>query len=377
MKIRTTKNHYVADCRPHGKEKRFPKTPDGRRAAKALISNIQKSFLTSGVYSDPTTTPFYKDAVEDFFRAELARVKRNEVELDTVQEKYRVLKEIGEFQLVLSAAAGSGGRVANSFRVGEITTAYVINDIIAELYGNQSWGTGKRKISHLSCLYTWLNKCEITPHNPTVVDKPKQPIEEAKPIDRIAKDDIKKIIECASLSIRLKIKFAAETGLRAGEMIALTWDDIDFDDGYLTVDKALKRNRRLGPPKTKASYRTNKINPSLLGLLREWKFAQPISQRGKNLVFPTRTGHYSWSNVWRTQGLHPACDKAGVERIRWHDLRHYYASILLYSAREDTAVICKLMGHSDISTTHKKYGHWLKDDARDKEIGERHAAAFA
>ena len=370
MKIRTTKTHYVADCRPHGKEKRFPKTPAGRRAAKALIRTIEKEHWSTGVYSDPTSTPFFMDAIQDYYKAEMARVKRKEIESGTVEDKNRHLKEIGEFFL-------ADGRKVNSFRIGEISVNHVINKIIAKLYGDAAWGTGKRKFSALASFYQWLNECEITPHNPTRVKKPKQPVGELRPIDMISKDDIKKIIECATPYMRLKIKFAAETGLRAGEMIALTWDDIDLVDGYITVNKALKRDRTIGSPKTKAAYRTNKINSFLLALLREWKIAQPLNQRSKNLVFPSRSGNFAFSNNWRKQVLHPACDKAGVERIRWHDLRHYFASILLYSAREDLAVVCKLMGHSDISTTHKKYGHWLKDDARDKEIGERHAAAFA
>ena len=71
-----------------------------------------------------------------------------------------------------------------------------------------------------------------------------------------------------------------------------------------------------------------------------------------------------------------ACHAAGVERIRWHDLRHYYASQLLDKFGDNLHAVASIMGHEDIATTRKIYGHWLADDARDQIIGDDLARAI-
>jgi integrase len=114
----------------------------------------------------------------------------------------------------------------------------------------------------------------------------------------------------------------------------------------------------------------------LLNELREWKVLQPLTERGENLVFPNGVGSIDDSSNLRNRGLHPACRAAGVEEIRWHDLRHFFASILLYDLKEPDPVICELMGHSNIAFTHQIYGHWMTDARRDAEIASRLSLAF-
>jgi integrase len=63
--------------------------------------------------------------------------------------------------------------------------------------------------------------------------------------------------------------------------------------------------------------------------------------------------------------LHPACVAAGIEELRWHDLRHFFASICLELFGADFHRITTLMGHKSISTTRELYGHWIDDEARD------------
>lgn len=70
-------------------------------------------------------------------------------------------------------------------------------------------------------------------------------------------------------------------------------------------------------------------------------------------------------------GLLPACKKAGVDPIRWHHLRHYYASKLLDALQDDRWTIQRLLGHSSINTTTKIYGHWLRSDEKDRVLKER------
>ena len=115
--------------------------------------------------------------------------------------------------------------------------------------------------------------------------------------------------------------------------------------------------------------------PDLIAKLRSWKLSQPIEQRINNLVFPTTAGAMDSVDNWRNRGLHKACDRAGVERITWHSLRHFFASILLYDLQEADATVTTLMGHKSIDFTRSQYGHWMEDFSRDTGIAERLARA--
>ena len=146
--------------------------------------------------------------------------------------------------------------------------------------------------------------------------------------------------------------------MRAGEQAALTWQDIDFERGLVHVKRARKKDGSVGAAKTKAGHRSIQL-------------AQPINQRVGDLVFPTTVGKMDSADNWRNRGLHGACDRAGVARISWHSLRHFFASILLFDLQEADATVTTLMGHKDISFTRRQYGHWMEDARRDTDIAER------
>ncbi len=74
--------------------------------------------------------------------------------------------------------------------------------------------------------------------------------------------------------------------------------------------------------------------------------------------------------------LKKACKQAGVEVIRWHDLRHFFASILLQTYGDDLHKVTSFMGHGSIEMTRKVYGHWLDDSKRNAEDAAKLDAAL-
>ena len=78
-----------------------------------------------------------------------------------------------------------------------------------------------------------------------------------------------------------------------------------------------------------------------------------FNSRGGNIIADSR-----FPEILRT-----ACSQANVERIRWHDLRHYFASQLLKIYSDDWNRIKTYMGHTNIQTTINIYGHWIETDA--------------
>jgi integrase len=160
----------------------------------------------------------------------------------------------------------------------------------------------------------------------------------------------------------------AGTGLRPGELFGLTVDRVDFLRRVIRVDQQLVRTRAagegprvvLGPVKTSSSYRSVPLPHAVGERIAAHLAATPAHAR-LGLVFTNERGdpiqQHPFSVVWLT-----ARDAAGVPA--WatpHDLRHYYASLLIRSGASVKVVQTRL-GHASAKTTLDTYGHLFPDE---------------
>jgi integrase len=188
--------------------------------------------------------------------------------------------------------------------------------------------------------------------------------------------------------------FQLYTGLRNQELKALIWDDVDFDNGTLRIERASKTVRgvcaEIGPPKTKRSNRVIKLEPEHLTLLRSHYEAQQEvikKHRGPepygdsmvkdwirrerprqahlytrtDLIFPKRDGRIL-SNPGMERAFHQMLRRAGIpdeRNIRQYDLRHTHAS-LLFAAGIPSIDIAARLGNS-VAVCEGTYGHALKE----------------
>ena len=167
--------------------------------------------------------------------------------------------------------------------------------------------------------------------------------------------------------------FMLNTGLRVGEMLALEWQNIDFEKGYININKAVqsnvinrsgegnKRTYNLTAPKTKNGYRLIPLNEEIIFLLEEIKADN--SKRGIKtaLICSSSTGSFPTArNLQRS--LEIIVSNSGIERHIWlHLLRHTFGSELVRKGI-DISVVSKLMGHGNIHITYTKYIHALQED---------------
>jgi len=172
---------------------------------------------------------------------------------------------------------------------------------------------------------------------------------------------------------------AINLGMRQGELLGLTWDALNLEVGTLRVFQQLQRIKHpaggkmfvLQTTKTKAGDRVLQLDVDLVALLREHRRiqAEEAALRGAtwknsfNLVFVTDTGapiHFS-DLVKQFKG---ALKKAGLPNIRFHDLRHTAATLMLADG-VPLVTVSKILGHSSPAITAMIYAHALDDQKAD------------
>jgi len=164
---------------------------------------------------------------------------------------------------------------------------------------------------------------------------------------------------------------ALSLGLRRGEALGLRWADVDFVCGRLDVAQALHHvdGRTIFlRPKTDSSESWVPLTPEMARLLRQSQLEQRANQveaKGNvhGLVFTTKYGRpLSPRNV--TRAFERLCRRAGVRRIRLHDLRHSCAT-LLFAQGVDAATVQRILRHSSITVTTGTYMRVVEEVRRD------------
>lgn len=157
---------------------------------------------------------------------------------------------------------------------------------------------------------------------------------------------------------------ALALGLRRGELLALTWQDIDLDKGILYVRHTRYRTGRhtiVEEPKTKASKRTRRLPAVAVYSLKAHR-ARQVAERlrsedwhGEDYVFTSVAG-YPASEAIFNYYLRQVVKKAGLPSIHIHGLRHTAVSLMI-AQKLDIKLISEAIGHTTISTTLDIYGH--------------------
>ena len=164
------------------------------------------------------------------------------------------------------------------------------------------------------------------------------------------------------------------TGLRRGELMALQWDDLNFKTGVLNVNKQVYDVRgqlQISTPKTKNSVRKIVLPPAVVEVLREykktvdsrWMFPSPVKED-----CPITPG------VVRRR-LQLILEHAGCKHVRFHDLRHTFATLALENGM-DVKTLSAMLGHVSAATTLDIYTHITDDMQRaaaasiDRSIGK-------
>lgn len=201
------------------------------------------------------------------------------------------------------------------------------------------------------------------------------------PTDRlISNNDLKDLIIALNHSDNIRFKtiipILLTTGLRIGELLALQWSDINFDDKTLAISKSVSINYSilsetisangmiLTTPKTVSSVRILPVSDLVIFLLKSWLLYRDerpgwkkliIENNNENLVFPNYAGKIINSNyLYKDFMVFLKKNNLEDSKIMFHKLRHCYATHML-DAGVDIDVISKMLGHKSITTTANTY----------------------
>lgn len=172
-------------------------------------------------------------------------------------------------------------------------------------------------------------------------------------------------------SIYIFALLAFTTGMRRGELLGLTWEDIDLDNGTIKITKQLQKlNGELlfTTPKSIKSIRTITIPENIVNILKQENLRQSDKKKfmgseyhDNNLVICEEDGKpydpdYITHNFSRKMNI--ISKKFNIPKIRLHDMRHTHATLLLKAGANIVAVSSRL-GHEKVSTTLNLYSHLL------------------
>lgn len=199
---------------------------------------------------------------------------------------------------------------------------------------------------------------DLIPKNPCDnITMPK--LERFEP-DVYSMEEVNKMLDCAkNTDLYLPLMIEICIGLRRGELLALKWHHIDFENGYLTVEENLVTvdNKRITKaPKTKSGRRSIQIPSTLLDLLRDTKNNRHAGDNDYVICQKDGSPYKSDSFSLKFRRFLKSND---LKHIRFHDLRHINATIML-SLGISPKVAQERLGHSSYQITMDIYGHVLK-----------------
>lgn len=333
-----------------GKRKRkylYASTQDG--VVRKMNENLGRLHRGINIAPDRIT-------VEDYLKQWLEESVRPSVRIRTF-ESYRsivdlhLIPSVGRHQLAKLTPRHVQAMLTEKSRAGlsPRTVAYIRTVLRIALARAERWELVHRNVAEL-------------------VDPPKQIRTEVKPW---SPDEAQRFLEAVS-DHRLGALFsvALALGLRKGEALGLRWSDIDLDARRLTIAQQLQRTKDLGliflPPKTDRSRRTIMLPETTILAINRHRRRQIRDQLkagarwvNSGLVFTTPIGTpLDPGNVNKL--FNQLVADAGLRKQRFHDQRHWCASLLL--AQGLPAVMVRdLLGHTQLSTTTDLYGHVIEE----------------
>lgn len=348
-----------------GKSERRVKVFDRKQDAEEWKMNMNLRYFNQNVQLDRSDQPFgdyldywlenyaennvkqktfegYKRLIENHIKPRLGDIPLNNVHATDLQEFYNDRLENGKIN-------GGGGLSNNTVRQ--------MHAIIHKAFEKAQQGE-------------W----NLLPSQANPADGADAPKAETQTKNTLDQEQVEPFLEAATEESKYGegiYYLAVFLGLRRGEILGLRWQDVDFDEGRISINQTLLAGDDgliFDTPKTDKSERPLKVPRQVLGILLKQrneqndlrdKLGEGWEGDDHDLVFTANNG-----SPVRPRNLHREFKRilkvAGIEDMRFHDLRHTNATILMEQG-VNPKVVRKQLGHEDVETTLKFYSHATED----------------
>jgi integrase len=307
--------------------------------------------------------PVFKAVAKEFIEAKQPNLRAN---------TFEVYEGIVKNHFHYSDEEAHKGVSLDPMKITRITTATVEKYIRARQEEGWNIATLRKSLMVMGQIFNYAVRHRYIDFNPLrEAERPRvrghEGENEQKEMKVLTPFQIKALLD-KTKEQKYKVLFtlAAFTGMRQGEILGLKWEDIDWEAKQVHVQRTFN-NGRFFETKTKGSNRRIDLAPTVIIDLKKWKLASGRNDLG--LVFCNEAGNPIEHHNLVNRHFIPALIKAGIAKklengaiegkVRFHDLRHSYASILIEQG-ENLKYIQSQLGHSSPTVTLNVYAHLMK-----------------
>ena len=311
-----------------------------RKAAESVASELRKRLKAGELQlsQEPATLPRFSDYADDY----LNRYAKTALKFTTWKGYETIIK----IHLL---------PVWRHKRLDQIKRADVKRLLLAKQQDGLARGTVENIKALVSGIFTQAYEDELLPVNPALrLGKYLRKDDRRRHIRPFTRDQSAEFLHVARDRYPDHYPLfltAFRTGMRMGELLGLKWEDVDFE----TCTIEIRRSYSHGHWSTPKSHKSRTVDMS--DQLRAVLAAHRQRATGE-LLFPNAEGKPLCGDNFRKRVFKRALEAAGVPKIRFHDIRHTFASLLLAQG-ESIYYVKEQMGHASITTTVDVYGHMV------------------
>lgn len=355
-------NLYLGTDPVTGKQRRTTRRGFRTMAeAKTALSRLELEVMENGLPTSKRKIMTFEEVYKLWFEQHKATVKESSAYIHNTIIKVQVLPYFG------------------TLRVDKIDTAYCQKQVNRIFKTLKNYNSAINLIRRIFDYAKVMKQIKTNPMNDVIIPKKRKTLDDTdKPVNFYTKEQLRTFLETlkehAPYQMYVAFRVMAFTGMRKGELAALKWSDVDFENGTISINKTVAFNNagkfHIQTPKTRKSIRTISIDDTTLNALKTWKneLRKELFKQGQNIdkgdgfIFHTQKGNFIIKYI--DKFLPSFLKKYNLPPIKPHGFRHTHASLLFESGASIKEVQDRL-GHENIKTTMDIYTHVTKS-AREK-----------
>ena len=339
--IAKRRSRYVIDFYDNQGKRRWKTLPKGTTKVKArdAMREIEDQ-IARGIYLPDKKIPLFSKVAQDWLEYKKANVRQSTWKMYQGHLKHHF-------------------DALNHIKINRITIAKVEKFIGDKQADNMNLTTLRKVIITFNQVMKYAVRHRYIDYNPVRdAERPRdQGNEEKQDITILIPDKINALFEAEEdQKYHTLFMLAIFSGARQGELFGLKWADVDWINSQIHIQRTFN-NGAWYKPKSKASKRKIDLGPGTMAELKKWKLA--CLPNDLDLIFPNQSGSPLDHGYMLRRYYWPALKKAGIPKMKFHNLRHTFASLLIEQG-ENIKYIQSQLGHSSPTVTLDVYAHLMK-----------------